>query len=297
MVNGIKISPALYQPTPEGMQQLCQHYSGKYGISLHCLDLRPYMDSGDNIFPFFKFLSQHPLLLDMEENETKGVVLTHGKYHAVPVMLQKKEGTLHIFSFDSTAGFRVQGYFRIAALFPEARFYLNAGTRQADDGSCLTDAVCILKEALQLPDMVTMLESKIFAEHRAFQSSFFRTIERPSNFFLFKMPEPLLFTAQVSKYITEADADLNVILRNGLTLREYRDKYVFQVNLISDEAVGQVKSINSYLYVKSGEHKAVLDQIQANDCTEDDQEIIDCMNNTSSSPRSDDRVRWTALSR
>jgi hypothetical protein len=257
----IQIQPLIHQPTPEGVSDLCFHYSEKYNIDLSYVDLNGRILSGDNIAHFFSYLQTHASLLAVQEGRSKGLILGHGQHHVIPLLIHNRAGTLHMVSFDSNSGARIKGYFRIADLFPEARFYLNAGTRQADEGSCMTDALCILKEALQLPDLIALLEAKNIIHHEAFQqnpTSIFRVPKAP-NFSLFRMPEQLLFTAQVSAYLEEAGADLSVALRGGRTLGEYREHFVIHVSLLKN-GTPIASNVNSYLYFKGIEHKRILDQ-------------------------------------
>jgi hypothetical protein len=145
------------------------------------------------------------------------------QHHAIPVLICRQQNETHMIVFDSSSGSRIKGYFNMAVLFPNAHFYLNAGTRQSDEGSCMTDAICILKEALQIENLISLIQSKNIAEHRAFQPTLFKSLPKPNNFKLFRMPEQLLVTAQLSKYVSDAGADLNTVLRGGKTLGYYRD--------------------------------------------------------------------------
>jgi len=254
------ISPLFYQPTPEGVGFLCSHYSAKYKIDLRCLDLRGKVTQPDNILMFFECLVKINLIERLDDNQVVGIVLSHGQHHAVPVLIHKREGKTEVVVFDSTSGPRIKGYFRIATLFPSSVFYLNSGSRQVDSSSCITDAICILKEALQIENLLTLLNHKRYDEHPSLQSkrSGFFSIPKPDNFILFKMPEKLLLTAQKSRYVSEADANTSIQLRGGKTLAEYRSLFQMRVSLIQGDSA-TVKGINSYLFIKSREHKKLFD--------------------------------------
>ncbi len=254
------ISPVFYQPTPEGITYLCSHYSDKYGIDLRSLDLRGKISNPDNICNFFAYVAEKNIIDSLPNNTVVGVVLSHGQHHAIPVLIKKGEGTSAIVVFDSTSGPRIKGYFRIASLFSDSNFYLNSGTRQVDSSSCITDAICILKEALQIEDLLLILNKKRYDEHPSLQpdESRFFCIPKPENFVLFKMPEKLLLTAQRSRYVSEADANTAIKLRGGKTLAQYRDLFQMRVSLMQGYDV-VVKGINSYLFIKAREHKCLFD--------------------------------------
>lgn len=156
-------------------------------------------------------------------------------------------------------------------MFPEALFFLNNGTRQSDSSSCITDAICILKEALQLPEIIDLICQRCYENHEAYvprkNSRFFQQA-KPGNFYVFRMPEKLLLTAQRSDYLTEAEADLNVRLRDGKTLGEHRERCKLQVTLFGQET--KPASINSYLFKKTIEHRYLLDKIQQKSTLDDE---------------------------
>ena len=77
------------------------------------------------------------------------------------------------------------------------------------------------------------------------------------------MPEQLMLTAQLSKYLTneEVASDLSVLLRGGMTLGESRDHFRMQVSLTQGATI-VVTGINSYLFKKSQQHKRWFDQYE-----------------------------------
>lgn len=255
------VSPLFYQPTPEGVRLLCAHYSKKYSINLHFFDLRGKIENPDNGYQMFDYFSKSERFNSLPDNSLNGFVLNHGQYHSVPVLVIKKDGSTSVVSFDSTSGSRIRGYFRIAGLFSDAEFYLNSGTRQVDSSSCITDAICILKEALQLKGVLALIIDKRHDTHPSLQptQSRFFSIDKPANFTLFHMPEQLMLTAQKSSYLTDASSDLTVKLRDGRTLGDSRTHYRMQVSLTQDESI-IVSGINSYLFKKSKQHKVYFDE-------------------------------------
>jgi|GEM_PF-6479980 len=247
-----------YQPTPEGVMVLCEHYSKKYQVDLECVDLRDQVERADNAYCFFKYLQENATLLDVKDGQSKGLLLSHGQYHAIPVLVRRDNGHHHIIVFDSSSGARIKGYFKMASLFPASKFYLNAGTRQADEGSCITDAICILKEALQMPGIIDDIEDGNIPEHDALKPNRFCNTT-PDNFYIFSMPVRLLLTAQTSKYVNDTNADQDSIIRGGQSLKHYRELFSMDVILSKNEDITPTK-INGYLYVKSLEHWNILDQ-------------------------------------
>jgi hypothetical protein len=57
-VDDALVSPMFYQPTPEGVGLLCEHYSQKYRIDLRMFDFRGLVAGQDHLnFEQFCFLS------------------------------------------------------------------------------------------------------------------------------------------------------------------------------------------------------------------------------------------------
>lgn len=251
-----RLKPIIYQPTPAGVATLCLYYSRRYKIDLSTINLEKYLSCGDNLIPKFSFLRDNPKLIDVSEGKHRGLVLCHGQFHAIPLMLSKYNGKTFITVFDSTSGAQIKGYFRIANLFPEAVFMLNSGTRQADGISCITDAICLLKEALQQTDILSLLLARQVMQHRSFDQTLSRfPIPKPDNFILFDLPERLLLTAQRNQYLKDVNADLSVKIRGGHSLGYYRKMFLIKVLLKGDNAA---KDINGYLFLKSQQHKMLL---------------------------------------
>ena len=259
---GLIISPIVYQPTPTGVKTLCAHYCAKYSIDLRSIDLSepiPERDYSD-LFQLFNYLAENPSLIDVEDGKSRGLILSHGEHHAVPLFITNQGGQRSIVCFDSTSGPSIKAYYRMADALSGYHFYLNEGTRQADKTSCITDGVCILKEALLIDNLMDLIRAKTYETHPAFRLTRFFSKPTPINFKLFNMPERLLVTAQLPGYIK--DADTGVILRGGKTLESYRSRYCISLSLFKDNDV-VVKNINSYLYMKSTEHKIILDALEA----------------------------------
>lgn len=252
----------IYQPTPAGITALCQHYNQKYKINLYHIDFQTLVESGDNARHFFSFLQQNFSLSAISEGQTTGLILSHGQHHAIPILINKyfDSNRPSMIIFDSSSGSRIKGYYKIANLFPEFDVYLNDGTRQSDGLSCITDAVCILKEALQIKNLLALIRPKVIPEHPAFKKTQFFNEDKPENFNVFNMPEQLLLTAQVSSYVSNAQADLTTILRGGKTLHSYREQFRMEVILLKN-GERDFKTINGYLFTKSLEHRNLLDFI------------------------------------
>lgn len=199
----------------------------------------------------------------------------HGTHHAVPVLISREHDKNYMIVFDSTSGPRRKGYITIANLVPNYKLLLNDGTRQADNGSCVTDALSILKDALRIQQLASNIEAHksvsidVLTPSPERQSSLAPVRLNQANFSLFNMPELLLKTAQISNYVINADANLDVIirspdkpLRNGqgnikpATLKQRRelDELTVSFNRSPEQYVG----INSYLFKKSKKHAAII---------------------------------------
>jgi len=187
-VDDTEITPYIYQPTPQGVHVLCEHYSKKYQIDLRCLSLEGMTDDPENCLNLLKYFHTLSYISDLPHNSLTGIILSNSQYHVLPLLVSKSEEDIKIVVFDSTSEERIRKYFSIANLFSDATFYLNAGTRQVDASSCMTDAVCILKEAMQLETLFSLIDNKRNVTDpnlKAKGTSFFHMPASPVNFRLF----------------------------------------------------------------------------------------------------------------
>lgn len=258
-VNDVFVEPVMYQPTPKGVAELCKHYNTKYNIDMQILEIQ---HSNNRELKRFETLNESELL-NISEGKSRGVILLQEQNHAVPVIITKQDNKLMIFIFDSTSGGCTKAYYNVANLFPNALVYLNSGTRQADSSSCITDAICIVKDALRIKNLAQLIQSKTVKEN--FSSSptasklKINRITKPNNFSLFQMPEQLLKTAQRSLYLEHADKNMVITPKKNRTLDYYRNKYTLQVSLTKDlDANLPSSTINTYLFNKSRKHKKIL---------------------------------------
>ena len=258
---GFLIAPFAYQPKPKGIKTLCAYYSAKYKINLQSIDMRGPIPSEDytNTLQMFTHLAKNPSLIDVEEGQSRGLILNHGDNHAIPLLISKKENITSIVCFDSTAGASIKGYYKMANALSACQFYLNEGSRQADSTSCITDSICILKEALQIENLMNLIDQNIYQNHRGLAPSRFFNSPPPANFKLFKVPEQLLVTAQLPSYVK--DSDMSVILRGGKTLKDYRSQFCITFSIFKGSEI-KINDINSYLYIKSAEHRGIFDLLE-----------------------------------
>lgn len=94
-VNDVLVEPLMYQPTPLGIKLLCEHYAKKYNIDLQQADLSLYeeLSSGNNLGNNFRcFKRNYKPLLNVEEGQLRGVILTYQQFHAVPILISKHSG-------------------------------------------------------------------------------------------------------------------------------------------------------------------------------------------------------------
>ncbi len=255
------ITPFAFQPTPKGVKTLCAYYSAKYSINLQSIDFRERipLPNYTNPLQLFRYLAENPSLIEVAEGQSRGIILNHGDNHAIPLLITKQGGKAVIICFDSTSGASIKGYYKMAEALHHYDFFLNEGTRQADSTSCITDSICILKEALQIDRLLNLIDSKVYLEHPTLKTTRFFNKLPPSNFRLFKMPEQLLVTAQLPSYVKEADT--SVMLRGGKTLKDYRSQFCITISVFKGTDTN-LKNINSYLYMKSATHRTIFDKLE-----------------------------------
>lgn len=268
LVDGVYIEPQVVQPLPNGAQIIADYYKEKYKVDIRIVDHTQSVESGDNITARFKQFQKETLTTHSNENnQAVGYILMHGLHHAIPVIMTREENKDYLIIFDSTSGSRKKGYYQIANIIPDVTVLLNNGTRQADTGSCVTDALCILKDALRIEGIANyLIKNKLVAAGSQTPSPERKSVATATllynNFSIFSMPERLLKSAQVSDYLTVSDADMNaVISTKGTTLEERRekDKLIVTLNRNPPKETG----INNYLYQKSQRHaKIILDEVE-----------------------------------
>ncbi len=253
-----------YQPTPEGVDILCDYYCKKYNITLQTYEVKAVHHNQERAS--FEELSKSRLIKEITNGEKIGVILSNEQNHAIPVLLFKKNDRLHLYIFDSTSGPYISSYYDIARIFSDAKVYLNNGTRQADKVSCITDAICVLKDALRINNLNELIELKIANEPCALAHPSSRIKKlyklKPANFSLFNMPEQLLKTAQRSTYLELSGADLETVInpKKNSSLRAFRESHSIKAQVTDSRARTQIASINNYLFFKSNRHSLILDQ-------------------------------------
>ena len=91
LVNNVFVEPAIYQPTPLGVKKLCKYYSEKYNIDLQSFDLSDKLENGNCFLNNFKAFKEHgSYMLDVENDQLRGIVLSHKQFHAVPFIVTKQ---------------------------------------------------------------------------------------------------------------------------------------------------------------------------------------------------------------
>ena len=95
LVNNVFVEPAIYQPTPLGVKNLCKYYSKKYNIDLQSFDLSGKPWKWQLLSKYFKAFTEHGShMLDVENDQLRGIVLSHKQFHAVPFIVTKQWSTL-----------------------------------------------------------------------------------------------------------------------------------------------------------------------------------------------------------
>jgi hypothetical protein len=262
-MEGFMVEPMIYQPTIKGMAVLAEHYRKKYDIDIRIVDQSATGIPGDytksRLGEFKRFLAAHgeELEADLEDGKQIGLILCHNANHSIPLVMSRDDERKTVLTFfDSLAAGQVNNYrFAATELFPEYTVLLNQGTRQADRQSCMADSVAILKDALRMRDLAQhILDHKIVAKSSS-DSDSDDEVEgsKETNFKLFRMPEELLKTAQVSEFFAKAEPDpAKIITAGGKSLEEKRDASKIAVT-IHEKGVGEAREIpvNSYLHTKS----------------------------------------------
>ena len=269
-----QIEPMIYQPTYEGMVLLSEKYNEKYEIDIRIVNE---VDFGDHeptaLKRIRRFKNNADIDTIIESEKTVGIILMHGENHAIPILFSREEDKKYMIIFDSSSGARIPGHYPIGNDFPDFQVMINLGTRQADGTSCITDAICILKDALRMEGLGSYLMQTKAVEDDAKKDEtreaprlFFAT-SKPDNFTVFRMPEELLKTAQREDFIEKSEADRKkMITKSNDTLdqKRYKDRATVAFNGKPFEPTG----INRYLHEKSKRHAEYLDKIlrgQGND--------------------------------
>jgi len=265
VIAGYKIEPIIIQPLPAGAVILAKRYNQKYNININIVDHTNVVQRGDVLKDRFAKFRETFDIKKFEEGKPVGFLLMHGLQHVVSFIISRENNKVYMIIFDSTSGSRKGGYKVIANMFAECEVLLNDGTRQADVGSCVADGLCMLKDGLRMPNLGTyifnekLLQSSPRKDTRTpGRPTFFGTQLTQDNYFIFRMPEELLKSAQVSQYVDNATPDLNrVITKNNETLgeRRERDRAIVSFNNSPSVDVG----INRYLHKKSHQYAQIID--------------------------------------
>jgi hypothetical protein len=260
-VDDYRIEPMIYQPTPIGVDLLCTHLSEKLKIQMVCLDQRDSVSNWNLQLDRFRDLAARLKFLPSFRELPLGVILSHGQGHATPVVLSHFEGTDRLTIFDSTSGMMLPTYFQVANAFPEFEVGLNKGTRQSDKTSCITDALVILPIALQADVLATTAHPDYRVELPPKRKSrFIGPTLSQDNFYLFRLSERLLVTAQNPLYVEDSAPDLSVVISDsGLTLGDFKAQHRTTVALNGERP--RDLDVDRYLHLMSHEHARLIDAL------------------------------------
>lgn len=117
------------------------------------------------------------------------------------------------------------------ALARHFKLWSVSGVRQIDYSSCFTDALVVLKDALQCASFKALVSPKV------------KSVELGVT--LFYLPEILLKTAQIASLPVRSLADLDQMVRSGVSLREFRKAHDVPVMLN-----GQSKQFGAFTLFK-----------------------------------------------
>ena len=215
-VDGHYQAPTVYQPTPEGLRTLVAAHTRHNAV-----DFRVHEKGADT--PDFvqlrvsEFLNTADLSA-LNENHPIGVILSHQQMHAIPLFLAMRDGKKYLLVLDSTSGPIQQQYWAVARDFPDLKVWLNAGTRQADNQSCINDAFEILKQCFTLGNLIDSVESRRVASEPSNPAQAGRNTnsrlriqraQQPENFSSFRLPEELAFVVQRAAYLDEVGVNMD----------------------------------------------------------------------------------------
>ncbi len=272
------VEPKIYAPTAAGLQVIAKKYKKLYHVEIQVFDssqhtLNEKEIRGDNILDRFKCFQNNFDFSQLQKIDRLGIILVHGHHHAVPVFLSREDNHIYMIIFDSTSGSRKKGYWKVAGLFPEFIFLLNNGTRQSDTGSCFTDAMYTLKDALnnqKITGSVLLQQEQGGLEDSAAEPEVssseaerrskirFSQLVKPNNFSLFTLPTYLLKTSQRSEFVMECNPDMNEVVHSssGTTLEQHRQRHRIRVTFLSKQLEGNACT---FLHKKALEHKEMID--------------------------------------
>lgn len=223
---------------PSGMEIIARHYFQQYGVVIRICGaflkinklaekIQDYLSSAKKAFPGatkigFVFISND------DPDDIFG--------HALPMIWEKNNNEEHLFFLDTTQYLGqtvshkltvgVQAFRQaLSSLMPNLKLWSIFGRRQIDYSSCYTDALVMLRDALRIPSLKTVVETKIKETHL--------------DITVFYAPEILLRTAQVGSYPETSHADPACFIRECRlavaskpeTLREFRARFDTPVEL------------------------------------------------------------------
>lgn len=264
-VDGEMVEPTLYQPTPAGLDVLTQYFSHTAGIDLRHFPQENF--TKDTIRDRFNHFADAVAGYELKDGQSIGVVLSYGQMHAIPVMLEQRNGAKYLVIFDSTSGPITKQYYHVANRFTDFQVMLNKGTRQADKQSCITDAVEILRVALKTPQVLeSVLEKSELQSNAEPEPTGRRKFIQPiklaqENFHLFTMPEALCFTAQRPTFITDTvQADIDKTIKRGDSSTSLGRELTKHTQISFRPNSRNYFPMNAYLYDASRMHKRIIDE-------------------------------------
>jgi hypothetical protein len=258
--------PVIYQPTPEGLRALVDAHGHHNSVDFRVHEKSP--ATPDKIADrVTEFLTEADLS-SLNRNHPIAAILCFEQNHAIPIFLAVHEARKVLLVLDSTSGPIAQQYWAIARRFPDFEVRLNAGTRQADNQSCLNDAFEILKQCFTVGNLLERVEARGISTAAPLGNSrlHVRRESQPDNFSLFKLPEELAFVVQRAGYFDEYDLDMGrPITVEGRTCplgmhviisTEFGRKH--RTDADGSSQVERMK-VNAYLYKASRDHRDTIE--------------------------------------
>jgi hypothetical protein len=285
--DGKMIRVPTYQPTVKGLEVLAKHYNAKHGIDIHILDQSEIENKsfGGHFQHLKRFLDEHSEEFEKKigDNKQIGIVMACGTQHAIPLMISKDAANNKMMIiFDSVLHNGGREYYEASMLLDyKFNLLLNAGTRQRDEYSCITDSIAILTDALQEENLAQYLldhkipkeeskklPSKLKSDHwyhyydgikerygysdDVIDKIIWRT-QRQKDVRFFHMPEKLLKTAQLETFVADSEPDMGAIISSkGKNLEQKRkEKY---------SPLTSYGTYSNYLHIKSWKYAKIISQ-------------------------------------
>lgn len=235
-----------------GMNVITNYYKEKYNIDIALHNV--FSTSCVGNYDILKIIGVE--FEKLNNDYLKGIIFWDNN-HALPIILTKINNKKIIIFLDTNSVFLknlsvsknlLENFKQVEVWSPHC-----IQGRQADIYSCVTDAFVILKDLLRA-DLNIIFNNKIELRPEIYKAFSEQVI-------VFRMPELLLKTTQVSSYLEDSMANLNMIIgKNQKTLEQKRkENTLIQYSYYYDSTV-VVKSYNRFAVNKTKKYLQIIEQ-------------------------------------